>query len=81
MNITPDQRDTLERALDALYDVMLDEESAWADYQRAIALYVHAQAIVRDLPPGVRRVRSDLFGSHRRPASPQQELRLSESSA
>jgi hypothetical protein len=81
VHLSERERERIERALDAMYDIIMDDEDATgAELLMATRLYVQAVGIVRERPPGDRKVRSDFM--HKRgprlrgpkPGAPQQEL-------
>lgn len=60
MNLSNDQREAVERALDDLWDLVRDHCDGMP-LVKASASYLRAIAIVREVPPGERRVRSDFL--------------------
>ncbi len=56
MNLNEDNRELLERALDTLIQRIYEGTPPPIS---EIRLYERAVSLVRDLPPGVRRIRSD----------------------
>jgi len=75
MKITANQRELTERALDELFDAMMEGEQLRGDQLlRATRLYTQAAAIYRERPDGARKVRDD-FGSKRR-TTPQGEMQV-----
>jgi hypothetical protein len=61
MNITNDERELLERALDELHELCRYHCDNGPELARATGLYLRSISVVRDRPEGERRVRSDFM--------------------